>query len=360
MAKQIKDETMLAAVFKGNGRLELEQRPVPTIQNDDDVILEVGAVGVCGSDLHILAVPSEHPAKPGVILGHEFAGRVFQVGKAVKDLKPGDHVAVDQNPPCGKCEMCRQGLPNYCIPLFSNPEPPKGWPYTPGQWWDGAMAKYVRIPSYYAYPLGKHVPMWQAAVLEPIGCVVNGMKKVNFRPGETAVVLGAGPAGLVYTSLLKTSGASKIIVSEPAALRRQAAVTCGAHVVVDPTKEDLRERVMAETNGQGADVVIDAVGRTFALALDVAANFGRVVVFGIDSRARAEVAPVTITSKELQIFGVWLMKYTMPDAIRLLEAGLLPMDKIVTHRLPLEQVLEGIELARSGKGIKVIIEPNQF
>ena len=355
-----RNETMLAAVFKGQGKLELEQRPIPHIQKDDDVIIEVGAVGICGSDLHILAVPSEHPAKPGVILGHEFAGRIAEVGKSVEDLKPGDHVAVDQNPPCGRCEMCRKGLPNFCVPLFSNPETPKGWPNTPGQWWDGGLAKYVRVPAWYAYPIDKSVPMWQANVLEPIGCVVNGMHMLNLQAGETATVLGAGPAGLIFVSLLKAGGAAKVICSEPATRRREAAAVCGADVVIDPTEEDLQGRVLEETDGKGTNVVVDAVGRMFADTIELAAVAGRIAVFGIDSRARSEISPVLITSKELQIYGVWLMKYTMPDAINILESGLLPMDQIVTHRLPLEEVHRAIELARTGQGIKVVIEPSQF
>ncbi len=353
-------KTMLAAVFKGEGRLELEERPVPEILQDDDVILQVGAVGICGSDLHILAVPPEHPAKPGVILGHEFAGRVAAAGKSVEGLCPGDHVAVDQNPPCGKCKMCRRGLPNFCIPLFSNPEAPPGWPYTPGQWWDGAMAEFVRVPAHYVYPIDRSIPMWQAAMLEPIGCVLNGMNSIDFQAGESAVILGAGPAGLVFVNLVKNSGASKIIVSEPSPRRRKAAIACGADVVVDPATEDIRDRVMAETVGEGANVVVDAVGRLFPLATELAAVSGRIAVFGIDMTGKTEFPQLSLTNKELRVYGVWLMKYTMPAAIKVLEAALLPMDEIVTHRLPLEKVHEAIKLARTGEGIKVILTPTEF
>ncbi|OGR24221.1 MAG: hypothetical protein A2139_11060 [Desulfobacca sp. RBG_16_60_12] len=252
--------TMLAAVFKGEGRLELEQRPVPNIQRDDDVILQVGGVGICGSDLHIIYRPQGHPAKPGVIMGHEFAGRVVAVGKGVEGLNPGDHVAVDPNPGCGKCKMCRRGLPNACIPHFTNPEAPgPGWGLTPGQWWDGGIAEFVRMPAHHLYPIAKHVPMWQVAMFEPIGVAVNGIGKIGFRVGESAVVLGAGPIGLLFVALFKSGGASKIVVSEPTLRRREAALTCGADVVVDPSKEDIEQRVLAETNGEGADVAVEVV-----------------------------------------------------------------------------------------------------
>jgi len=257
--------------------------------------------------------------------------------------------------------MCRSGFPNACIPLFTNPDAPgPGWPLTPGQWWDGAMAKFVRVPAHYAYPISDRTPMWHAAVLEPIGCVVNGMRKLCFEAGESAVVLGAGPIGLLFVSILKASGASKIIVSESVPLRGKAAAECGAHVVVNPTKENLEEIVLAETQGEGVDVVIDAVGWLFPLSIELVRFGGRVLLFGVDSTARPQVPPLVITCKEIQVTGVFLMKYTMPAAITLLESGLLPMDKIVTHRLPLEKVHEGLQLASSGKGIKVVLTPTEL
>jgi len=356
-------DTMLAAVFKGEGRLELEQRPVPKIQRDDDVILQVGGVGICGSDLHILEVPPKHPAKPGVILGHEFAGRVVEVGKGVDSLKAGDHVAVDPNPGCGKCKMCRNGLPNCCVPLYTPFLTPEAlgpqWTLTIGQFWDGGMAEFVRVPARYLYPIKKHVPMWQVAIFEPIGVVANSMNKANFQVGESAVVLGAGPIGLLAVSMLKAGGASKIIVSEPTPGRRQVALACGADVVVDPAKEDVRERVLAETNGEGVDVVMEAVGWLFPLAIDVVRPFGRVLQLGLPVED-VQFSLLKLALTEIQVYGSTLMKYTMDTVTRILEAGLLPLNEIITHRLPLEKVHEGIELAHRGEAAKVILMPTEF
>jgi len=354
---QTMPETMSAAVFKGKGRLEIEERPVPQLQGDDEVILEVGGVGICGSDLHIIDRPEGHPAKLGVIMGHEFAGRVATIGKGVKGLKPGDHVVVDPNPGCGKCKMCVRGFPNACIPLFTNPESPlPGFGRTPGMWWDGAMAKFVRMPAHHLHPISKHVPMWQAALFEPIGVIMNGMSKINFQVGESAVVLGAGPIGLLFVAMFKAAGASKVMVSDPAPRRRKVALACGADVVIDPNEEDVRQRVLAETNDDGADVSVEAVGWVFPLAVELVRFSGRVLVVGTQVE-EVQFSPHSINSKELQIFGVFLMQHAMEAAVSILETGLLPLNQIVTHRLPLERVHEGLDLVRSGEAAKVVLEP---
>ena len=230
---------------------------------------------------------------------------------------------------------------------------------TPGIFWDGGMTEFVRVPAHYVYPIGKHVPMWQAAVLEPLGIVVYSMNKINFQVGESAVVLGAGPIGLLAVAMLKAGGASKIIVSEPTPGRRQVALACGADVVVDPAKDDVRERVLAETNGEGVDVVMEAVGWLFPLAIDVVRPFGRVLQLGLPVED-VQFSLLKLALTEIQVYGSTLMKYTMDAVIKILEAGLLPLNEIVTHRLPLERVHEGIELARRGEAAKVVLMPTEF
>lgn len=353
-------ETMLAAVFHGPGKLTLEQRPVPRIEKPDDVILKVGGVGICGSDLSMLEGPHKHPAKPGIIFGHEFAGRIYEVGKEVKNLSVGQKVAVDQNPGCGKCYMCRNGFPNNCIPLFDNKlAPEKGWPNTPGQWWDGGLAEFARISSHYCYEIDEHVPMKHLAVFEPIGVVVNAMSKVKPQPGEVGVVIGGGPIGLFAVSILKASGALLIIASEIKEKRRELLRRCGADICIDPGEASLREIVMKETNERGANVVIEAVGTQLPAALDVLSFGGRIAQIGVPS-SDITFRPFQIYAKEAQIFGVFLMKHAMNDTIRMLEKGLIPLDVIITHSLPLSRVNEGIEIARKGDGGKIVIVPNEI
>jgi threonine dehydrogenase-like Zn-dependent dehydrogenase len=354
-------DTMLAAVFEGNGQLSLMQRPIPKIVDNDDIILKVGGVGICGSDLHILHVPPKHPAKTGVIMGHEFAGQVVDFGSAVRGIEAGDRVAVDPNPPCGTCTMCRKGFPNACLVAFDNPDAPgPGWPYTPGQWWDGGMAEFVRVKPRYIYKLPDTIPYWQGSVLEPLGCVLNGVEKADLNLGETVVIHGAGPIGLSFVAIFRSKGAGKIIVSEPMPARANLSKECGADIVINPKDENAIDRVMQETNGMGAEVIVDAVGNLLPVSIKMAAFGGRILLFGVDSTAKPEISPLEITAKEIQVRGAFITRYTMSVAIKLLESKLIPIEKIVSHRLPLEKVAEGRRLAESGEAIKVVLEPNQL
>jgi threonine dehydrogenase-like Zn-dependent dehydrogenase len=351
-------ETMRSVIFKGQGTLEIEDRAVPQVESPDDIILRVKAVGICGSDLHILDIPPTHPAKPGVIFGHEFCGEVVETGTDVKDLAIGDLVAIDQNPPCGRCASCRTGSPNFCEVVFDNPEADEsGWSNTPGQWWDGGMAEYVRVPSYFAYPVGDTVPMEQIVVAEPLGCVLNGVHKAGVEADETVVIMGGGPVGLLATMAVKNLGAGKVIVVEPAGDRRRLAEEVGADVTIDPSAGDVAGLIRRAAGSDGPTLIYEAVGSQLDVAVEVAANEARIVVVGINSSVRASFPVVEIVKKELRIFGAFLMRYTMQEALDLIQSNSIAVSKIVTHVLPLKDVHEGIRLARSGEAVKVVFTP---
>lgn len=348
-------ETMMAAVFKGEGKLVLEERPIPQLKDPHDVKLAVKGVGVCGTDLHILEVPPRHPATRNVIIGHEFCGQVVEVGAQVKNCAPGDRVTVDQNAACGHCAECRRGSPNSCLTVFSAPVP--GFCDTPGIFHDGASAKYIVIPDYMAYPIGPSIPWHHAAITEIVACAFNALRKAKPEAGETALVLGAGPVGLLITSMLKTSGA-RVISSEVSEFRGTMAKKVGADVVVNPNEHDLAEVVMDETRGQGADVVVEAVGPLLNECIELARFGGRVVLFGHDELARPAVPQALIMRKELQMFGVFLTKYTFVPAIQMMERGMLPMDDIITAVMPLEKIFEAHRMMRAGEALKIVIDPS--
>ncbi|WP_326836410.1 alcohol dehydrogenase catalytic domain-containing protein [Amycolatopsis rhabdoformis] len=349
--------TMPAVIFRGEGVLSLEERPVPAITAPDDIVIKVGAVGICGSDLHALHTPPTHPGLPGVIFGHEFCGEIVATGPEARGLAVGDRVAVDQNPPCGRCGPCRDGNGNFCEPLFDNPHLDIPWPNTPGFFWDGGMAEYVKVPSYFAYRVGADVPWEHLVLAEPLGCVLNGIGKAGVAVGDRAVVLGGGPMGLLTVIALKHFGVEQVILVEPAVKRAEVARQAGADLVINPAAAGVREEVLAATGGRGATVVVEAVGNQLDTAVGVAADRARIVVLGINNSYRANLSAMTVTIKELRILGSFLMRYTMRESLDLIQSGELPLERVVSHVLPLSEVHHGISLARAGEGLKIVFKP---
>ncbi|MGA2381208.1 MAG: alcohol dehydrogenase catalytic domain-containing protein [Spirochaetia bacterium] len=346
---------MRAAVFEGNGRLVLMERPEPKITKATDVLLRVQGVGICGTDLHILQVPPAHPARLGIIQGHEFTGEVVEVGAGVSEFSPGDQVLVDPHPGCGQCSYCRNGFPDQCSTLIAASGEP-GHPGTIGIFSDGGFATHVLVPFYGLYKLRTRVPTHLAALAEPLACVLHSAGKLGVRPGDAVVVLGAGPIGCLFTAVLKAAGASRLIVSEPSAFRRERAQKCGATRVVDPTKEDLAKVVRDET-GDGADFVVEAVGPLLVTAMQLARFGGTVLQFGHDELSEPKVPMKDIIKKELTIRGGFIGRYSFSRVARILESGELPLDVVVTHRIPLADVHKGIELLKKQLALKVVVEP---
>jgi threonine dehydrogenase-like Zn-dependent dehydrogenase len=331
--------TMLAAVFRGPGVPVLEERPVPRLERAGDVLLDVELCGLCGTDLHVLADPPGHPAEPGVVLGHELVGTVVEIGADVVDLEPGTRVVVAPNLNCGTCAYCRRGLRNHCI-RFS----------TIGIFRDGGLASRVVVPAVACHPISPGVPAEIAALVEPLSTVVHGVERAAIFPGETAVVLGAGPVGLMFCSLLHHAGATVIAV-EPLEERRALATRLGALVALDVGS-------LAEARGElGADVVVDAVGTQLPAALEVVRKAGRIVLFGMNAGASTEIHQYAITRNQLDVLGAYVGQDVFPRAIALVEQGRLSLDGIVSERVALEAVPEAVADMRNGHEVKVQVEP---
>ncbi|WP_376788806.1 alcohol dehydrogenase catalytic domain-containing protein [Thermoflexus sp.] len=338
-------ERMPAVVFLGEGRWALEERPVPSLRNPDDVLLQVEACGICGTDLHILEVPPGHPATPGVILGHEVIGRVVEVGPAATHLRPGDRVAVAPNLYCGVCPFCQRGLFNHCERFT-----------TLGIFLDGGLAPYEVAPARALFPISPEVPLERAIFTEVLSTVVGGTLQARLHPGEHAVVLGCGPVGLLFIQILRASGAASVVAADIAPFRREFARRAGADWAVDPREQDL-EGLVREVTGVGADVVVDAVGSLIGTALRLARPGGTVILFGMNARARAEIAQYEITRREIRVVGSYVGRHTFPLAVQMLERGVIRPEELVTHRLPLSRFGEGLEHLRRGEAVKVMMVP---
>ncbi|MDD2958709.1 MAG: zinc-dependent alcohol dehydrogenase family protein [Lachnospiraceae bacterium] len=336
--------TMKAAFFEGNGVLEIRETEIPVLDREDEMLLKVEACSICGTDVHVLSVPPSYPMEPGNVLGHELVGQVVKIGPAVKKFKIGDRVVVNPNEYCGKCRYCQANLPNHCeniVPM--------------GLGGEGGFAEYIKATEKMSYKIKKDLPTNLAVFAEPLACVVNGMQKVRPNPGESVLIIGAGPIGLIFLKLMKSCGVYPIIVSEPSAVRREFAKKMGADYVVDPMKENLEERVL-EITSVGVDLAADVVGSQMSQAISCARRGGTVLLFGVNTSVHPAVSQSDIVQKELRVQGTWLANATFPKAVAILEAGKVELEPLITHVLPLEQLEQGVNYMRSGEGVEVIID----
>lgn len=342
-----KVEMMRGAKFNKNG-VGAERCPItmvkkPEITRPDEVLIRVEAVSICGTDVRALANPPAFDFVDGIIVGHEGCGIVEAVGSEVTNCKVGDKVVVHPNIWCGKCPSCRTGHINLCENFRHI-----------GDRIDGAMAEYLCIEERMVYVIDSSVPSYVAALTEPLACVLNGTTTMPAHPGDEVVVLGGGPIGLIFAMLYKAMGAH-VTVSEPGEYRRDLATKLGADVAINPKEVDL-EKTLRGYAPQGADIVVDAVGVMLPIAVQIAKKGGRIAVFGVNQTATVNIPQYPITEKELTIRGTYITKGTFPLAIKIIENKIIPIDQLVTHRLPLEQLLDGIELMVKGTAGKVVVE----
>jgi threonine dehydrogenase-like Zn-dependent dehydrogenase len=333
---------MRAAVYEGNGRFVVQDVPDPA-PAQGEVIVEVEACGVCGTDVQIIGMPPGHPSTPPVILGHEFVGHVVANGTGAGSDLAGTRVVVDPDPKCGDCDPCRTGRPANCERIVAL-----------GVHRAGALARYVAVPQSAVYQIGASVPPEQAALVEPLACVLNGTNRAGLRPGEDVVVFGAGAIGCLFVAVFRAAGAGRILVVEPSASRAEVARAIGADLVVTPDDWASRRQELIPA---GAEVVVDAVGSLLPEAIEAAALGGRVVLFGMNGNARPAVHQVEIVEKGLSILGSFISNYTFPAAIRMIESGGLDLAPVISGVLPLDDTLVAIDRLRAGDGVKFVMTP---
>ena len=334
---------MLAGVFMGEGVLEIQERPIPTLPEPDWVLIKNEGCGVCGTDLHILAVPPSFPATHGAILGHELVGEVLEVGPEVTEIEVGDRVTVAPNLTCGLCRYCKAGKPLHC----------ENWT-TLGINKDGGFAGYMTAPERALHKVSKALPFEDAVWIEPLSCVVNSTDRLAVQPGQTAAVIGAGPIGLLHSMLFKAAGA-RVIISDIAPYRLEVAQKIGLDVAVNAKTESLYDAVMDLSDGLGAEVIAEAVGNQLGAILPLAAKQGKIALFGINDHAEPAVKQYEITRNELTVFGSFVGENTFPRAIQILESGAIKPSVLNSMILPLPEIFQGIDAARRGEAVKVVV-----
>lgn len=337
---------MKAAVFYGVGDMRIEDVDKPAMGRGQ-VLIEVKACGICGTDMHIYSGGQGPSAvKPPIILGHEFSGKVVDVGDDVTDIAIGDKVTVDPNIYCGRCHYCRTGRGHLCVNLKNI-----------GVMLDGGFAEYCVVPQNQAYKMPDDMPYEVGAMVEPVACCLHGTDLAGIKPGDSVVVLGGGAIGLIHAQLARLAGAASVIISEPSAARRALAEQLGFDALVDPVNQDVRKTVMDMTV-YGADVVIEAAGlaATARQAFDLVKRGGTVLQFGVvDESAEIGLKPFDIYQKEIKWIGSFVNPYTHARALELLAKGKIEVFSLISHRYTLDQIDEGLKPDERGNRIKAMV-----
>lgn len=350
---------MKAATYRGAQDIAVEERPAPELSAGDARVV-VESVGVCGTDVRIYK--GEHRAYAGAagrIPGHEIVGRLVEVaGEVPPGLSLDDPVFVAPNLGCGRCEQCARGNENLC-------------PTTDGIGitLDGGFAEQLVVPAR-AVSAGNLIRLDEAGdrdaavLIEPLACVLRGQEKVDVHEGDSVLVGGGGPVGLLHVALAVARGASLVICSEPSAARRDAARRAGAAVVVDPSQEDVGAVVAEATGGRGVDVVITAapVHSMQTEAVQLAAVGGRVLFFGglPKSRPTVELDSNAIHYKELLVAGTTAS--SLEDcrrAAELVTSGRIDLGGLVSDVFGLEDFSSAVEKVQDGSALKVVIRPQE-
>jgi L-iditol 2-dehydrogenase len=336
---------------RGVGNLELRDIEVPKPKRNE-VLIEVAAAGICGTDIHIKHDQAFYT--PPVVLGHEYSGKVVEVGEDVKSVESGQRVVSPATAFCGKCFQCKTGHMNRCT------APDKKILGTSGA--NGAFAKYLVVPDYIVHQVPKGVSLEEAALAEPLACVVHSvLDKTPICPGDTVVVQGPGTMGLMAVELAQSMGAGKIIVTGVTAdqWRFEIASKLGADLTIDVQAEsDPVSIIMKETDGRGADAVIEASGACVACtqALDFVKVAGHVTLLGVRGQpANIDLDP--IITKELTMSGTW---GTLPSSwvttLRLMALEKFDVKPLISHRIALSEWEKGFELMESQKALKVLFK----
>lgn len=340
---------MKASYFLGEGRFALRETPLRDLRAGE-VLVRVMAAGVCGTDVHIYhGEEGATQVDPPVVLGHEYAGVVEAVGDDVTAVSVGDHVTIDPNMYCGMCPACREGKKQFCNHMTAL-----------GVNFDGGFAQYCIAPQAQCIRLSPDVSFEIGAMTEPVACCLHGVDLANIRLGDAVLIIGGGAIGLIMAQLARLSGAARVIVSEPVELRRKIALELGADGVIDPLTEDVRARFNALTGRDGAQVIIECVGRTSATkqAFDAAARGATLLLFSVPNpKATFDLPLIDVFKKELNIRGSLVNPDTHSRAAELINAGCLNLAPLITHRYPLAQVEDAIKAQMGSESIKVLVTP---
>jgi L-iditol 2-dehydrogenase len=335
----------------GQGNLELRDVLVPQA-GAGEVLVRVRACGICGSDLKLQ--DDQHPYTPPVVIGHEFAGEIVEVGADVLNWKVGDRVVAEQHfKACGHCRQCLTGNAFACSSKRA-----------PGYFSDGAFTEYISVPAWLLHRIPSNLSFVEAALTEPSAVAAHGMlDRTGISPEDVVLILGCGPIGLIAAKMAQAAGASKVIITgvdHDEKMRLPKARELGIDYAVNVMKEDLAKLVNDITHGEGADVVIELSGALPAISqsFQLARRLGRVGIIGQPPTDEIKIPYRQAMFRALTVSFSYSSKFTSWErALSLFERGAVKPSQFITHVLPLQEWSRGFDLSRSGEAVKVVLEP---
>ncbi|MCM8811378.1 MAG: zinc-dependent dehydrogenase [Candidatus Omnitrophica bacterium] len=344
---------MKAAVLKEIEKLDIEEIKLPEPKNNE-ILIKVKSCAICGTDIKVFHHGHKHIVFPR-ITGHEVSGIVEKVGKNVKDFKEGDKVAVAPAVPCGRCYYCRKGQQTMCDNLKAI-----------GYHYDGGFAEYMLVPEDAVLngcvnKIPDNLSFEIACLAEPLACVINGQILSRIEVGDIVLIIGAGPIGILHSLLAKINGAGRVILGDISKERIEEAKFVGCDLI-DMSKKDVYQEVKEITDGHMADKVIVAVGSRQAqeISLKLVAKRGSINFFG----GLPKEDPYIQFDSNLLHYGEFFVVGTHGStplhnkiAIELLSSGRIDVEKLITHKLPLEKIIQGYQIVENKKGLKVLIIP---
>ncbi len=334
---------MRAAVFMGKEHIVVEERPVPEC-GPEDVLIGVRDCGICGSDL---AAYKTGNYEPGVVIGHEFSGVVEEVGRAVTSVVPGDKVVGNGVLACGRCSYCRKGRPSLCDELEMT-----------GVTIDGAFADYIKLPEGVVYRMPGSLTFRQATMVDPLANVLRGVSLSSLKDGDSVLIQGAGPIGLLTLQAVHDAGAVKVWVTEVNPARLKMAERLGADAAINPLDTSV-EVFLEREGGEGPDLVFDCSGVPQTLAVDptLVRKAGEIVVLGVCEES-VEADFFTVVLNELTIKGSYCGYNEYPSALQALAEGRVDADPLISSIIALEDIVVGgfEPLNRGSDDIKVVVE----
>src|ERR1700723_364835 len=351
--------TMKAVVYRGVNDMRVETVAVPKI-GAGELLVKIATCGICGTDLKKIHTGSHSAPR---IFGHEMSGTIVAAGQGVTSYQVGERVVVHHHVPCGQCYYCRKQTPTQC-PLYKKVGVTAG--FEPS---GGGFAEYIRVMDWIVEGRGvvripDLAPFEQAAFVEPLNTVLKGVKLLNLAADDTVLVIGQGPIGLMHAALARRTGA-KVLTSDLYPERHQIAARFGLEHSIDAGRENVVERVLQATDGRGADAVVLAVGGNALIktAMDAVRPGGRGMLFAQNQHGEAEADPGAVCMDEKTLMGSYSSSFEILDEVTDLAFGGyrngFDLTQLISHRFPLEQAVEAIEIASNPKAdsMKIMLEP---